>query len=374
MTKKGKEKCKDTSTDESGPSQSGDTSPAGSRSRSPDSRKGGQKWKPAGAKTRDNPPEQWGPKTYKSGKPKRKSGKNGPGRGGDKAYRVAVKDAVVQADGLKDALHEQAAETRIQEEANMHLRRDLQDVKDDLKQAQEKLGAKRDWVDQQHADTRRNFRCQWAEETERSYALFVALVIVVPLLILGLAIHYELLEILAQWPFGVALMLYLVGANQFDRYICTKRGYRSIFSARATCSYSTVDLQNWDTEDRRADTMSLRELRHCDARYGVLQYQKTLNGRNVRRDTFGDLAKCEPMLISFELLSQLTTPLIMLARDQITAWDRMEASAKTTHTVNIDKDHFVAGRDVVGNTLQVAHGLWLQNRQARLGHFRPALA
>jgi hypothetical protein len=193
-------------------------------------------------------------------------------------------------------------------------------------------------------------------------------------LIVAAAVYLEVLEILMQWQVLLTILIYQVAAIYIDRTICTRRGYRSMFSARATHSYSTVDMQDWDTGDRRADTMSLRELKHMDAKYGVVRYQYTLNGVNVRRDTFGCLAEAAHMLISFELLSQLTTPLVMLARDQETAWERMETSAKSTHTVNIDKDLFVASRDVVGNTLQVAHALWLQNRQARLGHFRPALA
>jgi len=376
-SKKGKEKCKDDKEcPESGPVQSGTTLPEGSLSRNPDSRKGGQKWQPAGAKKRDNPAEQWGPRQFRSGNPKprqRHPGKNGPGRGGDKAYRVAVKDAVANSEGLQDALHEQAEETRIAQDANIHLESELLEVQEDLKQASQELGQRRNWVDQIHADTRRNFRCEWQDETQCAYALFIVMVLLVPLCVCLAAVHFEMLDILIQWQVLLTIAIYQMAAVYIDRCICTKRGYRSFFSARATHSYSTVEMQDWDTGDRRADTMSLRELKHKDAKYGVVRYQHTLNGVSVRRDTFGRLAEAAHMLISFELLSQLTTPLVMLARDQVTAWERMETSAKSTHTVNIDKDLFVASRDVVGNTLQVAHGLWLQNHQARLGHFCPAL-
>jgi hypothetical protein len=284
-----------------------------------------------------------------------------------------VKDAVADSNGLRDALHEQAEETRVAQDANMHLRRDLLEVQEDLKQADQELGRRRNWVDQIHSDTRRNFRCEWQDETSIAYALFILLVLLVPMFVVVAAFHFELLDILIQWQVLLTILIYQVVAVFIDRSICTWRGYRSLFSARATHSYSTVDMQDWDTDDRRADTMSLRELKHSDAKYGVVRYQYTLNGRNVRRDIFGRLALAAHMLISFELLSQLTTPLVMLARDQETAWERMETSAKATHTVNVDRGLYTAGRDVVGNTLQVAHGLWLQNRQARLGHFRPAL-
>jgi len=147
-----------------------------------------------------------------------------------------------------------------------------------------------------------------------------------------------------------------------------------MFSARTTHAYSSAGLIDWDFDDRRAAAMSLGEMRYADAKYGLVKYTHTLNGRNVRRDTFGKLKKADTMLMSYKLLSQLTTPMIMLARDQNTVWDRMEASAKAMHAVNIDSELFTDGKDVVGNTLQIAHGLWLQSRQAKLGHFRPALA
>jgi len=322
---------------------------------------------------RDNPPEDWSERTTRNGTPRRKAGKSGPARGGDRDYRVAVRDAVAQVEGLKDALREQTVEAQIAQDANMHLRRDLTAVQEDVKEAHERLGLRRNWVDHIHADARRNFQCKWADETPRAWLTLFILVILVPICHVLLAAYIDE-ELLTLWPLWIAELLYEGAAFYLDRYFCTKRGYRTLFSQRATHSYSTVDMQDWDDSDRRASTMSLRQLEHPDARYGIVKYTYTLNGINIRRDVFGKLNEADLMLVSFELLSQLTTPLVMLSRDQNTAWERMETLAKSTHTVNVDKDLFVAGRDVVGNTIQVAHGLWLQNRQRRLGHFRPTPA
>ncbi len=373
MSYKGKEKCKDEAeATTSGPQNFGSTRPADSQSKNPQ-KKGGQGSKPNGAKTRDNPVEQWQPRQTKAGNPKARRSKNGRDRGGYKALITAVTDAESNSAGLKDALREQSEETHIQQEANMHLRRDLTETQRVLKEAEEKLGVKRSEIDLKHSDSRKTFRCQWTDSTAQSYKTLILLAVLLPVMFVGAALYLGLLEILLQQYMCTLFVIYEGLAVLLDRYLCTKRGCRAIFSARATHSYSTLEMKDWDDVDRRADTMSLRELKHVDPKYGVVKYTHTLNGRNVRRDAFGDLAPSNLMLISFELLSQLTTPLVMLARDQVTAWDRMEASAKSTHTINIDKDLFTTGCDVVGNTLQVAHGLWLQNHEARLGHFRPTL-
>jgi len=372
---KKKEKCKD-EPEINGSQQCGATSPAAGRCQQKQGRDGRKSPQPGNQ--RDNPKEGWAaPKNRRKG-PKPtwapKGGKNGPTRGGDKAVAAAAADATSQALGLKDALREQAEETRVQEDTNRNLRRENFQILEDLKEKEKALGLRRNQVDDYHLDTRKNFACKWADETPRAWALFVLLVFLVPLSIVALAFYLELEEILIQWQLWLLFVLYEGDAIIFDRYVSTKRGYRAIFSARATHSYSSVELVDWDLDDRRAAAMSLGEMKYADAKYGLVQYNHTLNGRNVRRDTFGKLAKADTMLMSYKLLSQLTTPMIMLARDQETAWDRMECSAKAMHAVNIDSELFTDGKDVVGNTLQIAHGLWLQSRQAKLGHFRPAPA
>jgi len=326
----------------------------------------------------DNPPLDWTPRNRQK-QPKREwvqkgGGKSGPSRGGDKAVAASAADAVSQANGMKDALREQLDVNRMMEEANMNLRRDNMEVSEDLKDANKLLGRRKNAVDAYHLDTRQNFLCTWTDDTPRAWALLVLMAILVPMCCVASAYYLELEEILVQWQLWLLFVLYEGVAVLLDRYVGTKRGYRTIFSNRATHSYSSAGLVDWDFEDRRSAAMSLGEMRYADARYGLIQYRHTLNGRNVRRDAFGKLAEAPKMLMSYKLLSQITTPTIMLARDQATAWDRMEYSAKSMHAVNIDSELFTDGKDVVGNTIQIAHGLWLQSHQARCGHFRPALA
>jgi len=366
------EKCKDEPETASGRPYGGTTrKQAMSVSPRNSGRKGGERSPPPGKRTtgkRDNPPLDYSPKVYKSGNPRVKGAGNrsGPARGGDKAVAVASREAVAQADGLKDALREQAEETRVAQDANMHLRRDLTSVQEDLKQAEEKLGGRRNAVDKLHNKRRKHFHCQWQDETTRSILTFVLFVVICPVIFVGLAVYFDVFESLLCWQWMAASMLYQVAAVCADRRICAKRGYRSLFSERTTHSYSSMTNQDWDDVDRRADAMSLRELKHVDARYSIVAYRKTLNGVLLNEDTFGKRTGApDYLLISHELLAQLTTPNVMLTDDPLVVKDRLLASVKTTHTVNLDKDLYQEGEDVAGNTMEVAQGLWYQNRQAR---------
>jgi hypothetical protein len=277
-----------------------------------------------------------------------------------------VKDAVDQAAGYKTALHAQAEETRVQEETNRHLRRDLTNVQEDLKQAEKRLGDNRNRIDRYHDTQRKTFHCQWQDETAEATFTFWLFVLGFPVIFIGFATYLEMFEDLMCWPWMVVSMLYQVAAVFADRYLCAKRGYRSKFCKRTTHSYSSLTNVDWDDVDRRADAMSLRELKHVDARYSVVAYRKILNGVLLNEDTFGKRTGVpDYLLISHELLAQLTTPNVMLTEDALVLKDRLLVSVKTTHTVNMDKDLYQQGKDVAGNTVEVAMGLWFQNRQAR---------
>jgi len=252
----------------------------------------------------------------------------------------------------------------------MHLRRDLTSVKDDLKQAEEKLGLHRNAVSQKHDDKQKNFLCEWQDETEKAKLMFILLTVIVPVVWTWALVYVGMFPIWCNWQGVTAFVLYQIIAILADRHYCAMRGYRSVFSKRITHSYSSMTNVDWDDLDRRADTMSLRELKHVDARYSVLAYRKTLNGVLLNRDTFGELTgRPDYFLISHELLAQLTVPTVMLADDILVVKSRLTMSVKTMHTVNIDKYLYKEGDDVAGNTVEVALGLWSQNKQRRVRCF-----
>jgi len=361
--RKDKEKCKDES---EGASRliSGDIPPAVLRSSQ--GGKVGRKSPPPGAKTRNNPPDDWTPRQRRpSSKGWVKSGgKNGPTRGGTKAVAAAAQDATYQADGLKDALREQSEETRVAREANMHLHRDFMEAKISLADAERKLGLHRKRIDQRHADKIKNFHCSWQDETDRTYWRFIGLCCLIPCMFLSLCIYLQLIEELICWQFVAAGLTYQVAAVFLDRYLCAKRGLRTIFSKRTTHSFDALTQEDWDALDRRADVMSMRKLLHDDARYSVIAYRKSLNGVLLNVDKFGEHTGAPSYsMISHELLAQLTVPTVMYADDAEVVKGRLAIAAKTTHTVNIDCYLYQESEDVARNTAKVALGLWYQSSQ-----------
>jgi len=365
-----KEKCKD-EPESNGQPRCGDMSPATARW-SAKQEKAGLK-SPLPGHQRNNPREDWTPRERN---PKshwvRKGGggKNGPSRGGDRAVAKAAAEATYQADGMKDALREQFEETRVAQDASMHLRRDLTNVTNDLKCAEEKLGLHRNRIDQMHDEKRKNFHCAWLDETERSLITFVLFVMVVPAIFISLVIYLDfihqfgLFQFMCCWQAVVASMIYQLIAVFADRYICAKRGYRAIFCKRITHSFDAVTQEDWDLLDRRADVMSMRKLLHDNARYSVVAYRKSLNGVLLNTDKFGERTGVPSFsIISHELLAQLTVPTVMYADDAQVVKDRLAISAKTTHTVNVDAYLYQEGEDVARGTAKVALGLWYQSSQ-----------
>jgi len=307
-----------------------------------------------------NTPRKRGRTASKAARPK------GGRSGGDEALAAAAKDATSQAAGLRDALREQANETREAYLVNRDLKYDLTCVREDLKQAQKILGQRKSAVDLHHEQKRKTFHCEWQDETEASTLSFVLLVVCCPAIFVMLAFYLDQFESLLCWPWMIASMIYQVAAVFADRYICAKRGRRAVFCERVTHSYTSMTTQDWDEADRRADSMSLRELKHVDAQYSVIAYRKTLNGVLLNTDKFGKRTYAPNLLlISHELLAQLTTPNVMLTDELLVVRDRLAASVKTIHTVNIDKELYQHGEDVARNTLLVAEGLWMQIQQTR---------
>jgi hypothetical protein len=362
-----REKCKDDLETSSGLPNGGTTpQQAGLASKGGPGKKVGATSSRPGRPHRDNPPEQFNT-PRKRGRTASKVARPKGGRsGGDEALAAAAKDATSQANGLKDALREQANETREAYLANRDLKYDLTCVQEDLKRAQAVLGQRKNAVDLLHEQKRKTFHCEWQDETEASTLSFWLLVVICPAIFLFLAFYLDQFESLLCWPWAIVSMIYQVAAVFADRYICAKRGYRTMFCERVTHSYTSMTTQDWDEADRRADSMSLRELKHVNARYSVIAYRKTLNGVLLNTDKFGKRTNAPNiLLISHELLAQLTTPNVMLTDEASVVRDRLAAAVKSIHTVNVDKELYQHGADVARNTMLVAEGLWMQIQQTR---------
>jgi len=159
-----------------------------------------------------------------------------------------------------------------------------------------------------------------------------------------------------------------------NKYL-TSIGKRNLFSPRIRHCYAMVSLTNYHHPDLRADSMSMTEIKHANAIYGLVEYTIRLNGRLINKDVWGKLThRPGQMLISMELLAQLSTPTCMQSTDEKTVQMRLESFAKSHHAVNTDKYLSWKKHDVVGSTTTVALGVWKDRLEHRVGYFPSTLA
>jgi len=121
--------------------------------------------------------------------------------------------------------------------------------------------------------------------------------------------------------------------------------------------YSYAGPYVHDSVDRRADVMSLGEVKH-KARYCWFEFRK---GREVNK-----------FLVSSELLSQLLAPTnVDASYDSRIVWERMNRSARSLHSVSIDRWLSVSQLHVVPNTVRVAYAAYQSLYRTQAG--APAL-
>jgi len=121
--------------------------------------------------------------------------------------------------------------------------------------------------------------------------------------------------------------------------------------------YSYAGPYVHDSVDRRADVMALGEVKH-KARYCWFEFRK---GKEVNK-----------FLVSSELLAQLLAPTnVDASYDSRIVWERMNRSARSLHSVSIDRWLSVSQQHVVPNTVRVAYAAYQSLFRAQAG--APAL-
>jgi hypothetical protein len=298
--------------------------------------------------------------------------------GADAKLKAAFNDLQAQEKGTRDALAEISADKDVAEKANISLRRELQENTLKLEAFETSMQA-------EHRKWAQNFVATWEEDAPKSYLYLYALI--PALLFWALILWVNLEDCLAdlEWVINhddarlqVALFFQYVYCHVtwwvINRYI-TSCGMRNLFSPRIKHEYRMVSLTNYTHPDLRADSMAMSDLKHANAIYGLVEYAIRLNGRLINKDIWGKLT-CQPgqMLISMELLAQLSTPTCMQSIDEKTTQARLQSFAKSSHFTNIDKYLSWKKHDVVGSTVTVALGIWKDRLEHRVGYFPATLA
>jgi len=310
--------------------------------------------------------------------PKRNQGAETRESGANAKLSAAFNDLQAQEKGARDALVEISADKDVAEKANITLRRDLQEKALKLEEFETRMQA-------EHRKWAQSFVATWEEDADKSYLYLVVLLpaLLFWALILWINLDGCLADLVwvvnhddARIQFAV-LMQYVychLGWWITNRYL-TSCGRRNLFSPRIKHEYRMVNLTGYQHSDLRADSMSMTDLKHADAIYGLVEYSIRLNGRLINKDVWGQLThRPGQMLISMELLAQLSTPTCMQSFDEKTTQGRLQAFAKSSHVTNIDKYLSWKKHDVVGSTVTVALGIWKDRLEHRVGYFPATLA
>jgi hypothetical protein len=129
--------------------------------------------------------------------------------------------------------------------------------------------------------------------------------------------------------------------------------------------YTVLEYVDGDAEDRRADSMSLQELKHMDAQYAMVRV-------GIKTQDIPPLYKNEEMLVSLELMAQImAADTICTEVTDAEMYSRLLHRARTCHTVNINRYLSLnGGIDVVGNTCRLAFALWSDRKSNTVQDFR----
>ncbi len=175
----------------------------------------------------------------------------------------------------------------------------------------------------------------------------------------------EILEIVACCALFFGYCACVVLENWFARWL----GTPAVFTKLIYHQYKFLGMWDHEHADRRGDSYSSGEMKHT-ARYARIEYS--------RSDEEG-IVQPREMLVSLKLVT-----LVMTARntdprlDSATVWDRMYATASSIHSVNYDADLRLRKTkgfepkfcEVVTDSVDLAHAIWMQNMARRRSHFR----
>nr|QDH90160.1 MAG: hypothetical protein H3RhizoLitter151145_000002 [Riboviria sp.] len=173
------------------------------------------------------------------------------------------------------------------------------------------------------------------------------------------------------WMFLITIIVFALAVIYMLAYVPTQR---KRYSYRF---FSWLDPVLEHSKDLRADTSSLTEMRHSakyarfifrDYGFNPLLHSMQAFINLVRgKTTKGDWKSSIELIVSVELLAQITTPecMSLVATEEI-AWQKIYAKARTLQSVNINRYLSASGVNVVQDTCLLAHALYLQQWESRL--------
>jgi hypothetical protein len=166
----------------------------------------------------------------------------------------------------------------------------------------------------------------------------------------------------------LGLLLGFTGTSKLIDWVMDKAQKLQLMKTKqkfATETFTYEDIEDepmGDMLDARADVMALGKLKHKQS-IGSVEYTKEIGFIPVIQKQINETTILQ---VSFETLAQLATPSNMSLNSTVdTAWERINHTARTLHSVNNDKLLPVFNVNAVQDSVILAYGVARKMHQER---------
>ncbi len=299
--------------------------------------------------------------------PKKQTAKpKGRKRPGKPALAAEVSRTVQDAAGCKDAMREMAEQHDEDLEEVERLKKELSEAYEDRDGFEARLVRIEEKVQEKHQKWSEKIECDFSGDWEMRL-VWLLLTTTLALCFLFFLAEVETFELLTCIGLFLVYCIYLLVEN----WLVRRYGCCAFFTKSVTHHYKFLAVYDHLHGDLRGDSYSQGEMKHT-ARYARVLYTRFSNG-------WVTLSWPREMLVSLKLVT-----LAMTARNTDPrlapkdVWDRMHATASSIHSVNFDASLVLKKTsgdnskfcEIVTDSVDLAHALWMHNRERRLSHFR----
>ncbi len=288
-------------------------------------------------------------------------------RPGKPALAAEVSSLVQDVAGSKDAMREMA-ELRDEDLKEVErLKKELAEAEEDRAGFEARLVQIEEEVQEKHQKWSEKLECDFSGGDWEMRLSWLLLATTLTLCFLFFLAEVETFELLTCIGLFLVYCTYLLVENWLVRHY----GCRAFFTKSVNHHYKFLAMYDHLHGDLRGDSYSQGEMKHT-ARYAKVLYTRFSNG-------WVTLSRPREMLVSLKLVT-----LAMTARNTDSrlapkdVWDRMYATASSIHSVNFDASLVLKRTsgdnskfcEIVTDSVDLAHALWMHNRERRLSHFR----
>lgn len=196
-----------------------------------------------------------------------------------------------------------------------------------------------------------DFKCTYKTKVPMKMKWFISIgLLVLAFFLRTMAEKFELLSFYLDTLTVILCFVGSLGVSYVIMYF--------ILCRHVTHHWKFLRVFNHDHFDRRADNISLGELKHLKPEYAEVSL--------IQRQGPFKLLDAK-FIISFEVLSQLLDAAVLsLSSPSDVVWDRIQRRSSSLHSVSVDRYLSIAGIHAVQDSCLVAYAIYRQMMQGRV--------